>query len=91
MKELPKCYWKCKECDAKTADLKTVLQSIKEEIGTLKKGQDDLKKGQDDQQTERERVLEGLKVVETVGRKIDQIETVQAEQNERLVAQEEAS
>ena len=43
------------------------------------------------QQVERERVIEGLKVVETVAKKIEVIETVQAAQEGRLTAQETAT
>ena len=84
MKAMERCFWKCQECEEKAPDLKFVLDSIKSIHSELKKGQDELKKGQDDQQKERERVLEGLKVMETVATKIDQIEKVQEAHEERL-------
>ena len=83
MREMAKCFWKCNECDAKTSDLKSVLNTIKEEISTIKKGQED-------QLVERERVLEGLKVVESVAKKVEHIDSVQAEHTEKLEVQEEA-
>ena len=84
MKAMERCFWKCQECEEKAPDLKFVLDSIKSIHSELKKGQDELKKGQDDQQKERERVLEGLKVIETVATKIDQIEKVQEAHEEKL-------
>ena len=84
MKAMERCFWKCRECEEKAPDLKFVLDSIKSIHSELKKGQDELKKGQDDQQKERERVLEGLKVIETVATKIDQIEKVQEAHEEKL-------
>ena len=80
------CYC-CKECEKKSADLKSVLTSIENLASEVKT----IKHGQEEQQIERERVIEGLKVVETVVRKIESIETVQAVHEERLTAQESAT
>lgn len=77
-------FWACGVCQKKNTDLKTVLDSIQTEISTIKKGQDE-------QQEERVRVLEGLKMVETVVKKIENIESVQAGHGERLTVQETAS
>ena len=77
LRDSGKEMWTCGECEAKNADLKSVLESI-----------ETIKKGQDDQQEERGRVLEGLKVMEMA---VKNIEVVQAEHGERINAQEEAT
>ena len=84
MRDAGKDFWVCGSCEAKNADLKSVfnsIQSIQTEMSTIKKGQEE-------QQEERERVLAGLKVVETVMKKVENLESVQANQEERLAAQE---
>ena len=77
MKAMERCFWKCKECERQSTSLKEVMDSIKSIHSEMKKDQNDQKK-------ERERVLEGLKVMETVASKIDKIEKVQEEHEERL-------
>ena len=91
MKAMDRCFWKCQECEGKTPDLKHVIESMAKLQSEMKKSQDEqhslfseLKKSQDDQQKERERVLEGLKVMETVAIKIDKIEKTQETHEERL-------
>ena len=87
MRHAVKEFWACAKCEEKSADLKSVINSIQNihtEISTIKKGQDE-------QQEERERVLEGLKVVQTVVKKIENIENVQASHGERLTEQETAT
>ena len=84
MRDAGREFWACGACESKNADLKSVIdsiQNIQTEISTIKKGQDE-------QQGERERVLEGLKMVETVVKKMDKIESVQADHEDRLTAQE---
>ena len=46
-------------------------------MDSIKSIHSEMKKDQDNQKKERERVLEGLKVMETVASKIDKIEKVQ--------------
>ena len=46
MKAMERCFWKCKECEGKTPDLKDVLES-------MAKIHSEMKKSQDDQQKER--------------------------------------
>ena len=91
MKAMPRCFWKCKECEGKSQDLKHVLDSMAKLHSEMKKSQEDqqslfseMKKSQEDQQKERQRVLEGLERMETAACKIDQIEKVQEEHEERL-------
>ena len=79
--------WTCSTCEAKKADLKSVLTSIENLASEVKT----IKNGQDEQQVERERVIEGLKVVENVAKKIESMESVQAAHEERLTAQETAT
>ena len=82
-----KSFYCCKECENKSADLKSVLNSIENLASEVKT----IKNGQEEQQVETERVIEGLKVIETVVKKIESIETVQAAHEERLSAQESAT
>ena len=74
---MDRCFWKCKECERKSTSLKEVMESIRSI-------RSEMKKSQVDQEKEREKVLEGLKVMETVAIKIDKIEKVQEEHEERL-------
>lgn len=48
----------------------------------------DIKKGQEGQQAEQKRVLEGIKVVETLVKRMEEIEKTQADHGERLSEQE---
>ena len=80
VRTMGKNFWCCKECESKSADLKSVLKSIE----TLTSEVKTIKDGQDEQQSERERVIEGLKVVEAVVKKIEVIESIQTEHSERL-------
>ena len=73
--------WKCISCEDKDKDIKTVLQSLQtlhSEMKTMKA----------EHQTERERVLEGLKtmenVAENVAKRLDTIETTQVSQGAKL-------
>ena len=84
MRDAGKDFWVCGSCETKNSDLKSVVESIhtiQTEISTIKKGQSD-------QQKETEKVLESLKVMETVVKKIENIEGVQANHEDRLTAQE---
>ena len=75
-----KDFYCCKNCESKSADLKLVLKSIENLTTDVKT----IKDGQEEQQVEREKVIEGLKVVETVVKRIEAIETIQADHTERL-------
>ena len=84
VKGMGKEMWTCKKCELKNSDMKTVIESmnsIKSELSTIKDGQAE-------QQTERARVLEGLKSVEAVVKRMDSIEKTQTDQGERLLEQE---
>ena len=83
-KLMEKDVWCCGECEGKTAVMKTVLDKIE----TLHTEMVVIKKGQEGQQIEQERVLEGIKVVETVVKRMESIEKTQADQGERLLEQE---
>ena len=72
--------WKCLGCETKDKDIKLVLESIQNLHSEMK----EIKQGQEDQQVERERVIEGLKVVESVAIRVDKIETMQASQETRI-------
>ena len=72
--------WKCLGCETKDKDIKSVLESIQNLHSEMK----EIKQGQEDQQVERERVIEGLKVVESVAIRVDKIETMQASQETRI-------
>ena len=84
MKSMGKSFWTCKGCEGKAADLKSVvnsISSIKTELNTLKKGQEKQQTERAEQQAERAdhkaeraKVLEGLKAVETVARRMEKVE-----------------
>ena len=80
MRDSGKEFWVCGKCEAKNADLKSVIESIQT-----------IKKDQDDQQEERVRVLEGLKVMERAVKKIEHLKNVQADHDGRLTVQETAT
>ena len=82
MRDSGKSFWKCKACEAKEADLKSVLVSIQKEIVTIKKGQED-------QKGEMKEVLDGLKRVEEVANKVDKIEEEQVRTSEQIRVQGE--
>ena len=84
MRDAGKDFWVCGTCEAKNADLKSVFESIQ----SIQTEMSNIKKGQEEQQEDRERVLEGLKVVESVAKKIESMESVQANHEDRLAAQE---
>ena len=63
--------------------MQLVLESLQQDMTTIKKGQED-------QQAERQKVLDGLKQIEGVAQRIEQIETVQTENKGRLDAHDEA-
>lgn len=71
MKKAKKQLWQCPSCETKDNDIKSVLVSIRDEMKTLKQGQEE-------QQAERAQVLKGLKMMETVARKVEAVETAQA-------------
>ena len=82
--QMGKDVWGCSNCEKKTSVMKSVL----EKIDTLHTEMVDIKKGQEGQQAEQERVLEGIKVVETVVKRMEAIEKTQVEHGERLLEQE---
>ena len=85
--------WTCNVCEAKEADMKAVIDSmgmIKNELCNLKKGQAVLQTDRVEQQAERAKVMEGLKAVEVVAKRMERIEEVQERQEERLSATEVA-
>ena len=58
------------------------MKLIKSELGTIRQSQEE-------QQTEREQVLEGLKAVEAVVKKLDRIEAVQETHEQRISTHDE--
>ena len=82
MRDSGKSFWKCKACESKEADLKSVLVSIQKEIVTIKKSQED-------QKGEMKEVLDGLKRMEEVANKVDKIEEEQVRTSEQIRAQGE--
>ena len=82
-----KDVWGCADCQNKTAVMKTVLAKIE----NLHTEMVVIKKGQEGQQAEQERVLEGIKVVETVVKRMEEIEKTQADHGERLLKQESST
>ena len=85
MRGMGKDFWQCKKCESKGDDMKTVIESmklIKSELGTIRQSQEE-------QQTEREQVLEGLKAVEAVVKKLDRIEAVQETHEQRISTHDE--
>ena len=79
-----KAFWICDSCEAKSTDLKSVLDSIQ----NMHSEMIDIKKNQDGQKVEQERMLEGTKVVETVVKRMEDIERTQLDHGERLLEQE---
>ena len=76
---MEKGFWTCNKCETKSTDRKSVLESmklIKTEFCTIKEGQAE-------QQAEREQVVEGLKAVEAVAKKLERIEEVQESHDQR--------
>ena len=87
MKGAGKSLWICADCEAKEADMKAVLDSMnamKSELSTIKRGQSE-------QQVERTKVLEGLKKVEAVAKRMERVEVAQEEQEQRISKNEDAS
>ena len=80
MKAMGKSIWTCGKCEAKDADMRAVLdsmKSIKTDLSAITKRQTAQEKGQ-------EKVLEGLKVVESVVKRMEQVEDRQDRQEEKL-------
>ena len=100
MKARGKSFWTCNACEANDDDMKAVVDSIKSikqgqeeqkaEMSAIKQGQDEQRSDRQEQRKEREKILEGLKAVEVVAKKLEQIETVQEKHEERLDKHEEA-
>ena len=84
MRNAGQAFWECKSCEAKGADLKSVLDSIQNIHSEMVV----IKENQDGQKVEQERMLEGIKVVETVVKRMEVIEKTQADHGERLQIQE---
>ena len=92
-----KSFWTCKQCEGKAADFRSVINSIntiKTELTTLKKGQAEQQaetsKQQAEQNAERAKVLDGLKAVEKVAKRLDQIEEVQVKHGQKLSTHDDA-
>ena len=86
MKAMGSSFWQCNECERKGEDMKAVVDSLKmmkSEIG-------EFRKEQREQRTERAQVLEGLKRVEVVTKKLEQIEAVQETHGIQLSTHDEA-
>ena len=69
--------WTCSGCEAKNADLKAVIKamkSIKSELSTIKEGPAEQQAARAEQRAERAQVLEGLKAVEAVAKKLEKID-----------------
>ena len=99
MKTMGNSFWICRECEESDNTMKSVVDSInsikkgqeeqKAELIAIKKGQEEGKAERAEQQTEREKVIEGLKAVEVVAKKLEQIEVVQEAHDKRLKAHDE--
>ena len=87
VKKMGKDVWSCSECEGKAAVMKTVL----DKIDTLHTEMVVIKKGQEGQQVEQERVLDSIKIVETVVKRMEDIEKTQTDHGERLLVQEEST
>ena len=86
MKKTGKDMWTCEECESKNTDLKIVLESVKSiatELNTIKQGQAE-------QQAERAQVVEGLKTVEVVAKRLEKVEEVQDRHEEWLSKHDDA-
>ena len=84
MRNSGQALWECSSCGAKSADLKSVLDSIQNIHSEMVV----IKQNQDGQKVEQERMLEGIKKVETVVKRMEVIEKVQADHGKRLDEQE---
>ena len=84
VKAMGKDMWCCGECEEKTVAMKSVLDKIE----TLHTEIVDIKKGQEGQHAEQERVLEGIKVVEAIVKRMEVVEKTQADHGDRLLEQE---
>ena len=71
MKKAGKQLWQCSPCETKDNDIKSVLVSIRDEMKILKQGQEE-------QQAEREQVIKGLAMVESVAKRVEAVESAQA-------------
>ena len=83
---ITKGFWTCNDCETKSADMKAVLESMK----SIKTELCTIKEGQAEQQAEREQVIEGLKTVKEVAKKLERIEVVQEAHEQRLSTHDEA-
>ena len=85
-KKIGRDVWSCKECEAKSNDMKAVLDSmntIKSELGTIRNEQAE-------QKAERAEVLDGLKTVKEIAKKLDRVEQVQERHGEQLSEHDQA-
>ena len=86
MKAMQRSLWVCRECEAKETDMKAVLQTVK----SIKTELDTVTKRQKEQETERAKVVEGLKLVESVAKRMEKVEEKQEEQEQQLAKHEVA-
>ena len=84
MKGMGRSLWECSECEAKGDDMKSVIASMK----SIQKELGSINDRQAKQEEDRKQILDGLKAVETVVKKMDKIESVQEDHEDRLTAQE---
>ena len=88
MKAMENSIWTCDKCEARVADLKSVIDSVnsmKTELSTLKQGQVQQQTERAEQKVERAKVLESLKAVEKVMKRLDKVEETQDKHGQKLV------
>ena len=85
MKAMQRSLWVCRECEAKETDMKAVLQTVK----SIKTELDTVTKRQKEQETERAKVVEGLKLVESVAKRMEKVEEKQEKQEQQLAKHED--
>ena len=78
LKLLTGCSWKCKACVAKKDELKSLLETMQSKI------QSEIRLGHEENKKEREKIIEGLKSLESVSRRVDTVEEKQAEIKENM-------
>ena len=92
LKLLTGCSWKCKTCVAKKDELKSLLETMQSKIETMQsknetmqsKIQSEIRLGHEENKKEREKIMEGLKSLESVSRRVDTVEEKQAEIKENM-------
>jgi len=93
IRKIKNCKWKCKSCEEKADDIKALIESMQNEMreGREENKRDresmrkEMREGREEDRKDRDRIYEGLKTVEDLSKRMDNVEEKQESQKDQIL------